>query len=71
VGRVVIQINELKDITVVESLICKEVTIRIIEKDGSFHGARSEIKIPAKSYELLEQAVVEKWLENKKSLITE
>jgi hypothetical protein len=71
VGRVVIQIRELKDAEVVDSLDSNDVIIKIDEKDGSFCGSRSEIKIPAKSYELLEQAIVERWLENKKSLITE
>ena len=65
----VIQIRELKYVDVVDSLDSNDVIIKIDEKDGSFCGSRSEIKIPAKSYELLEEAIVEKWLENKKESI--
>jgi hypothetical protein len=67
--RVIIQIRELKYADIVAPLDTEDVTIRVVEKDGSLYGAWSEIKIPAKSYELLEEAIVEKWLENKKESI--
>jgi hypothetical protein len=67
----VIQIKDLKDTGIAEALDSNDVTIRIVEKDGSFNGSQTDIKIPAKSYEMLEHAIVERWLENKKSLTTE
>ncbi|MDD5051039.1 MAG: hypothetical protein PHV93_04895 [Candidatus Pacebacteria bacterium] len=65
----VIQLRELKDAEVVVDWGTEDVTIKVTEKDGSFHGARSEIKIPAKSYEMLREAIVEEWLEDKKESI--
>jgi hypothetical protein len=68
VKQVDIYIGYTKDVVIEESRDCENLTIGIIELNGSFHGARTDIKIPARSYEMLEQAVVERWLEKKKSL---
>jgi len=65
----VIQLKQLKDAEIVEDTHTLDVVIRVIEMDGSFSGALSEIKIPAASYCFLEEAIVEKWLEKKKDSI--
>ena len=64
-----IRIDQLRGVDIISD--DKEVTVVFNEYDGSWYGGKTAIKIIAKSYEMLEQAVVEKWLENKKSLITE
>jgi hypothetical protein len=62
-----IHLKQLKDVEVVEGQDGEDVTLRVIEKDGSPHGALTEIKIPAKSYEMFEGAIAEKWLEKQKA----
>ena len=47
------------------------MTVKLTEIDGSWYGRQTEIKMPAKSFEMLEEAIVENWLEKKKSLISE
>lgn len=66
-----ITIGQLRNVKIKKSRDDKEVTLNLNEQDGNIYGTMSEIKIPAKSYELLEEAIVENWLENKKHLITE
>lgn len=60
----VIHINQLRDVDIIEE--SDAVTIVLNEKDGSYYGSKTDIKMPASSYEMLEDAVVEKWLEKKK-----
>ena len=64
----IIQFKQLKDVEITEDRGTEDKTIRIIEKNGSFYGALTEIKIPAESYELFEKAIMEIWLEKKKSI---
>jgi hypothetical protein len=67
-----VYIGFTKDVEIIESMVCDNLlTIVFTEKNGSFYGAKSAIKIPAKTYDMLEQAVVERWLEKKKSTIPE
>lgn len=66
-----ILIGYLKDVDIEESRDSENLTLKLTELDGSFHGARMVIKIPAKSFNMLEEAIVERWLEKKKSLISE
>jgi len=56
-------IGYLRDIEIREPKVDENYTIKLTELDGSHYGTRSEIKIPAKTYAALEQAIVEKWLE--------
>lgn len=63
----VIHIDLLRDVDIIEEH--NEVTIALNEKDGSYYGGKTDIKMPAKSYEMLEEAVVEKWLEKVKESI--
>ena len=64
----IIELKQLKDVEILEHRDTEDRTIRVIEYDGSPHGGLSEIKIPAKSYKMLEGAIVERWLELKKYL---
>jgi len=64
-----ILIGHLKNVEIVKSKDDKNVTIHLSEMDGNFYGSKSEIKIPAKSYEVLEKEIVEKWLEKKKDQV--
>ena len=61
----IIELKQLKYVEILEHRDTGDRTIRVIEYDGSPHGTLSEIKIPAKSYKMLEGAIVERWLENK------
>lgn len=63
----IIHVDRLRDADIIEDQ--DEVTVVLTEPDGSFYGAKTEIKIPAKSYKMLEEAVVEKWLEKVKDSI--
>ena len=62
----IIQLKQLKDVEIIERLDTEDKTLRIVEYDGSPHGGLTEIIIPAASYEMLETAIVDKWLERKK-----
>lgn len=62
-----INIKQLRDADIIEEE--DAVTIVLNEKDGSHYGSKTDIKIPAKSYIMLEEAVVEKWLEKVKDSI--
>jgi len=64
----IIELKQLKDVEILEHRDTEDRTIRVIEMDGSFQGALTEIKIPAASYCFLEEAIVDRWLENKKYL---
>lgn len=59
-----VHIVQLRDVDIIEGE--EEITIVLNEMDGSFYGGKTDIKMPASSYEMLEDAVVEKWLEKKK-----
>ena len=63
-----IHIKQLRNAEIEVPLNEKEVTIKLTEQDGSYYGVPYNIKIPAKSYCFLEEAIVERWLENKKSI---
>jgi|LSQX01.2.fsa_nt_gb hypothetical protein len=63
----VIHINQLRDVDIIEE--SDAVTIVLNEKDGSYYGCKTDIKMPASSYEMLESAIVEKWLEKKNNSI--
>lgn len=63
----IIHIKQLRDADIIEDE--DAVTIVLNEKDGSCYGSKTDIKIPAKSYEMLEGAVVENWLAKKNSSI--
>jgi hypothetical protein len=65
---VIIHLKQLKDVEIIEHRDTEDKTIRIVEMDGSFNGALTEIKIPAASYCFLEEAIVDKWLESEKQL---
>lgn len=54
-------IAELKDAEIEENKEGRKITIKLTEKGGYF-GHKTEIKMPAKSYEMVESAIVEKWL---------
>lgn len=64
-----INIGDLRNVEVEEVKDSREVVIKLNEMDGNVYGTTSEIKITAKSYELLEEAIVEKWLAKKKDSI--
>jgi hypothetical protein len=64
-------VGQLRNARVQKSKDEKEVTIALNEVDGNFYGTWNLIKMPAKSFEMLQEAVVEDWLEKKKSLIQE
>ena len=66
-----ILIGYLKNVDIEESKDNENLTIGLTELNGSFYGTRTYIKIPAKSFNMLEEAIVERWLEKKKSLISE
>lgn len=66
-----LKIGCLRNVKIRKSTDGESTTIKLTEMDGNYYGATSEIKIPAKSYEMLEEAIVENWLEKKKSLIQE
>jgi hypothetical protein len=45
-----------------------DVNLTLFEADGNLYGTKvSEIKISARSYKMLRDAVVEDWLEEKRS----
>jgi hypothetical protein len=61
-----ILIGQLRGAEVRKSIDKEDVTISLNEVDGNFYGTRYEIKMPAKSYEMLSEAIIEDWLEKKK-----
>lgn len=61
-----INISDLRNVEVDED--SREVVIKLNEVDGSIYGGKAEIKITAKSYGLLEEAIVENWLAKKKTI---
>lgn len=65
--------KQLHDVDIIDDQlkVRGEVSIVFHEYDGSFCGGKTEIKMPAKSYEMLEETIVEKWLEKKKSSISD
>lgn len=63
----IIHINQLRDVDIIEER--DTVTIVLNEKDGNYYGGKTDIKMPAKSYSFLEEAIVEKWLEKKNDSI--
>lgn len=63
----IIHIKQLKDADIIEDE--DAVTIVLNEKDGSYYGSKTDIKIPAESYKMLEGAIVENWLAKKNSSI--
>lgn len=64
-----ITIKQVRNVEIEALPNSKEVTVRLTEYNGSFYGSKTDIKIPASSYEKLETAIVEKWLEKKKDSI--
>jgi hypothetical protein len=62
-----IQVKQLRDADIIPE--GDSVTIVLNEFDGSTYGSKTDIKIPAQSYELLEQAIVDRRLANKNSSI--
>ena len=58
------QIKQLRNVDIYKD--GDYVTIQLNEKDGNQYGTVSDIKIPAKSYEMLEREIVDKWLEKQK-----
>ena len=65
----IVHISQLKDVEIEESRDGKEIIIKLTEENGSYYGGKTEIKMPAKSYEMLEGAIVERWLDNVKDSI--
>lgn len=61
-----IQIGYLRGVDVIRSRDEENVTILLNEIDGNYYGGKTYIKIPAKSYEMLEMEIVEKWLDRQK-----
>jgi L-rhamnose mutarotase len=61
-----INLGCLKDVEVRKPKGDKNYTIVLTEVDGNYYGSLSEIKIPAKSYEMLEKEIVDKWLDKQK-----
>jgi len=64
-----ILIGYLRNVEVEKSRDEENITIKLNEIDGNVYGSWANIKIPAKSYEMLEEAIVEKWLEKKKNQV--
>jgi hypothetical protein len=62
-------IEGLRNAEVIEAKDESDVVLKLTEMDGSYYGRVSEIKISAESYELLQEAIVENWLKNKKESI--
>lgn len=65
----IVHISQLKDVEIEESRDGKEIIIKLTEENGNYYGSKTNIKIPAKSYEMLEEAIVERWLEKVKESI--
>jgi hypothetical protein len=59
-------IKELKDVDVIESPDGNHMILQLTEKDGNVYGSKTDIKIPAESYAMFEEAIVEKWLDKQK-----
>jgi hypothetical protein len=55
--------EQLRDVDIIDEP--KEVTVVLTECNGSYYGGKTEIKMPARDYEMLEEAVIEKWLAKK------
>ena len=64
-----IQIKQLRNVDILKSRDHETVTVRLNEMDGNFFGSWTNIKIPAKSYEMLEKEIVDVWLEKEKDQI--
>lgn len=60
-----ILIGQLRNVEIQKSRDEKEVIITLAELDGNYYGTKSDIKIPAMSYEMLEKEIVDRWLEKK------
>lgn len=65
----IIRINETNNVEVNDPQDGSDVTIMFQEKDGSYYGSKAEIKIPAKTYELLEDAIIGNRLEKSENPI--
>lgn len=63
----IIHVQQLRDADVIEEQ--EEITIVLTERNGSHYGGKTDIKMPAKSYEMLEKVIVERWLEKIKDSI--
>jgi len=61
-----IQIKQLRNVNIEKSRDEENVTIRLNEMDRNYYGSWTDIKIPAKSYEMLEKEIVDVWLEKEK-----
>jgi len=64
-----IEVSDLRNAEVIESVDGNEVVLRLTEMDGNYYGSSTEIKLPAKSFKMLREAIVEGWLEEKKNQI--
>ena len=64
-----IQIKQLRNVDILKSRDHETVTVRLNEMDGNFFGSWTNIKIPAKSYEMLEKEIVDVWLEKEKDQV--
>jgi hypothetical protein len=65
-------VNQLRDVDIIDESersavpeTDRDITIVLTEYDGNCYGSKTEIEMPAKSYAMLEEAVVEKWLAKK------
>ena len=61
-----IQIKQLRNVDILKSCDHETVTVKLNEMDGNYYGSWTDIKIPAKSYEMLEKEIVDVWLEKQK-----
>lgn len=61
-----LQIGYLRNIDIRQPTDSENVTIGMNEYDGNTYGSWTHIKIPARSYEMLEKEIVDRWLDKQK-----
>lgn len=62
-----IVVGQLKNVEVKKTRDGNKMIVKLTELDGSYYGCNTEIKLPANSYEMLEDAIVNNWLEKNNS----
>lgn len=62
----IMRAEQLRDVDIIEER--DEVTVVLTEYNGSYYGGKTEIKMPARDYEMFEEAVIEKWLAKKNTI---